>query len=87
MSALPAIAVTAATGGTVAIPAGQYRREVMLRCDGARVFIGFNEDARVDYGIWIDDGEGIIIARPLCQADMYFICATTATINAETILA
>jgi len=85
MPAVPEVTVTNATGATIAIVSDPYRKEVLLRCRGARVWIGFNEPAILNQGIWVNNGDGVVIAQPLCMADMYFVCATTAYIGAETV--
>ena len=86
MSALPEITVDATTGATISIASSNTREEALLRCRGGRVWVGFNEVAVANQGIWLDNGDAVVIARPLCQADMYFVTAgVTAYIGAETV--
>lgn len=86
MPAVAEITVDATTGGTIAIASSNTREEVLLRCRGGRVYIGFNETAVAATGIWLDSGDAIVIAQPLCQAAMYFVTAgATAYIGAQTV--
>ena len=83
MPSIPEITVDATTGGTIAIASSNIRQEVLIRCRGARVYVGFNEAAQLNRGIWVNSGDGIVIAKPLCQSDIYFVAASTAYIGAE----
>jgi len=86
MPAIPEITVNTTTGGTVAIPASNTRVELLLRCRGGRVYLGFNENASAPDGIWLNDGDGVVIAEPLCQADVYMVTLSgTAYVGAETV--
>jgi len=76
MSAIPEITVDATTGATIAVASSNDRQEVLMRCRGsARVNLGFNEPALAGAGIWINPGDGIVIAYPLCQANIYMVTA------------
>lgn len=81
MSAQPVYAASDATGATIALAKNALRDEVMVRADGDRVWIGFNEDAVVDQGVYLDDGEGIILAGEKATSDLYFVCDTGETCN------
>ena len=83
MPSVPEIAVTAATGATVAIASNNVRHEVLLRSRGDRTWLGFNEDAVANQGIWLDDGDAVVIAEPLCMSDIYFVSSGTAVIGAQ----
>ena len=86
------IAVTDATGGTVAIAKDTNREEVIIRNGGAdRVYLAFNEDAVDDQGIYLDSGDAIVLSSGNGQrwaratADVYMVCATgeTASVYAD----
>lgn len=86
MPSLPEITVDATTGATIAIASSNIRQEVLLRARGAsRIYLGFNEAAIVGQGIWLNSGDGVVIARPLCTADIYMVAATTCYVGAETV--
>jgi len=85
MPAIPEVAVDNTTGSTIAIASSNIRRELLLRCRGGRVWLGFNEAAVSNAGIWVNDGDGVVIAQPLCQSDIYMISDTTATVGVETV--
>lgn len=85
MSALPEIVAGPATGSAVAIASDNDRSEILLKCRGSRVYLAFNEDASVGAGIWLDDGEGLVIAYPLCQSAIYMVSAGTGYVGAETV--
>jgi len=86
MPALTPIIVTDATGATIAIPSSNSRLEVLLRIVGDRTFMGFNENAVDEMGIFADQNDIITLANNKAASAIKFVCAAgeTSTVYVET---
>lgn len=76
MSLRDKISVDDTTNNTVSIDKYSYRREITLRNDGPnRCWIGFNEAAVADSGLYIDYGESVNFSRLKSESDIYLGCS------------
>jgi len=87
------IAVTDATGDTIAIDSEPFRSELIIRNGPTSdvVYLAFNEDAVANQGIYLEAGDAIVLnsskqdRKTRCTADIYMVCSAgeTATVYAD----
>jgi hypothetical protein len=79
------IAVTDATGGTIAIASDPNREELIIRNGGSdRCYLAFNEDAVDDQGVYLESGDAIVLSSgnqrwARATAAIYAVCTTGET--------
>lgn len=74
--------VTDATGGTIAISKDEYQQQSVLRIDGSRVWVAFNEDAIAGQGVYIEAGDAMRLWGDRQAANVYLVCESGETATA-----
>lgn len=75
MSAKTPVTVASTSGNTIAVTK-KIRDDLFLRNVGTRTFIGFNEPAIYGVGVFIEDGEVLILNGWRASAAIYFVTNT-----------
>jgi len=76
MTAQAAVSVTDSSGSTIAINRYSLRSEIFVRVEGDNVWLGFNQAAVANKGVFLKAGEPTVIGGIYATSDIYAVCAT-----------